>query len=202
MKFKSSGSKEEFLNNFQTIDSADGDVKLICETKEFHCHKFLLISQSPVFKAMFQMESKEKEQNVVNIVDCAPEVVEEFVRYLYKGVMLSSAKPLELMFGLLNLANKYQVDLLKAECVDVLMDMMDVDNVLRIFAVVDKIDPQSDVNDMVIDFVKKNLKVIVKKEDWFSFLSDYPSLATDFVLNMHQELNDRKDLKDEDEWSD
>ena len=112
---------------------------------------------------------------------------------------MSSAKPLELMFGLLNLANKYQVDLLKAECVDVLMDMMDVDNVLRIFAVVDKIDPQSDVNDMVIDFVKKNLKVIVVKEDWFSFLSDYPSLATDFVLNMHQELNDRKDLKDEDE---
>ena len=39
MKFKFSGSKEEFVNNFQTINPDDGDVKLICETKEFPCHK-------------------------------------------------------------------------------------------------------------------------------------------------------------------
>jgi len=199
MKFKYTLSKEEFLDNFLDIEPTDGDVKLICDAKEFRCHKFLLTSQSPVFEAMFHMESKEKEQNVVNIVDCAPEVVEQFVLYHYKGVMSSSAKPLELMFGLLNFANKYQVDLLKAECLDVLMDMMNDDNVLKIFAVVNKIDPRSCVNNMVIDFVKKNLKVIVEKEDWFSFLSDYPSLATEFVLNMHEELNERMELEDEDE---
>ena len=200
MKFKFSGNKEEFVNNFQTINPDDGDVKLICETKEFSCHKFLLISQSPVFRAMFQMNSQEKEQNVVNIADCAPEVVEEFVFYLYKGELWGSscAKPVELMFGLLNLANKYQVDLLKAECVDIMMDLMDVDNVLKIYAVVDKIDLGHQVTILVLDFMKGNIDVIVDKEDWPGFLSDYPSLMKKFVLDMSEELKSVKDMINKD----
>ena len=77
---------------------------------------------------------------------------------------------------------------------DVMMDIMDVNNVLKIYAVVDKLDLGSDVTDLIIDFMKNNIDVIVDKEDWSSFLSDFPSLMKDFVLNMSQALKQAKDL--------
>merc|ERR1719341_1153145 len=92
MMCKFSGSKEEMVKNFLTVNPEEGDVKLVCETKKFALHKFLLISQSPVFRAMFQVDSKEKEQNVVDIVDSTPEAIEEFVFYLYKGSLRCTCK--------------------------------------------------------------------------------------------------------------
>jgi len=194
MKLKYSRSNDEIVKNFLNIDPGDGDVKFISEGREIPCHKFLLMTQSPVFKAMFEMNSMEKETNTVKIVDCTPDVVEEFVMYLYRGKLVSQAKPLELMFGLLNLAEKYQIKLLIDECVDVLMDIMDVNNVLKIYAVVDKLDLGSDVTNMIIDFMKDNIEVIVDKEDWSPFLSDFPSLMKDFVLNMSEALKQAKDF--------
>ena len=89
------------------------------------------------------------------------------------------------------------MDLLVDECLDVLMDMMDVNNILKIFAVVDKIDHLSgNASDLIIDFMKKNIKTIVEKEDWPSFTSDYTSLVKDFILNINEELNEIKDNKD------
>jgi len=199
MMSKFSGSKEEIVKGFLAVNPADGDVKLVCDAKEFACHKFLLISQSPVFRAMFQMDSKEKEQNVVDIEDSTPEAVEEFVFYLYKGSLrrFYNYKSVEQMFGLLHLANKYQMNLLMNECMDVIMDMLDVDNVLKIFAVVGKIDhlPRH-ISDSIIAFMKKNIEVIVDKVDWSAFTSDHPSLVKDFILNMNQELKGSEDNND------
>lgn len=192
-KFKYSRGSEEIVRNFLRLDSADGDVKLISEGREIPCHKFLLITQSPVFRAMFDMNSMENKTNTVKILDSSPDVVEELVKYLYEGT-LSGAKSVELMFGLLNLAEKYQMGLLTAESLDVLIDIMDVDNILKIYAVVDKLDlTELDVTDLIIDFMKNNIDVIVDKEDWSSFLSDYPSLMKDFVLNLTKALKQAQD---------
>jgi len=191
-KFKYSRGSEEIVRNFLRVNPADGDVKLISEGREIPCHKFLLMTQSPVFKAMFEMNSMEKETNTVKILDSSPDVVEELVKYLYEGTFLGGAKSVELMFGLLNLAEKYQIGLLTDECLDVLIDIMDVDNVLKIYAVIDKLDPGSNVTDLIIDFMKNNIDVIVDKEDWAPFLSDYPSLMKDFVLNITQALKQAK----------
>jgi len=193
-KFKYSRGSEEIVRNFLCVDSADGDVKLVSEGREIACHKFLLMTQSPVFKAMFEMNSKEKETNVVKIVDCSPDVVKEFVAYLYRGSLLKGDKTAELMFGLSNLAQKYQINLLIDECVDVLINIMDVNNVLKIYAVVDKLDLGINVADLIIDFMKNNIDVIVDKEDWSPFLSDYPSLMKEFVLNISQELKQAKNI--------
>jgi len=198
MKCKYSGSKHEMMNKtILSLDPEDGDVKLICEGKQFSCHKFLLTSQSPVFGAMFEMDSLENKKNEVVIVDSIPEAVEEFVLYLYRGWLIRMYNDLDLMFELLNLANKYQMDFLMNECLDGLMDMMNVNNVLKIFAVVDKIG--GSVTYLIIDFMKKNIKNIVDKEDWPAFTSDHPNLVKDFILNMNEELNEMKTKTNEQE---
>ena len=162
---------------------------------------------------MFEMDTKEKAENVVNITDATPEAVQGFVGFLYNGILQQGAlysKDLEHIFGLLNLANKYQVGLLLTCCMDTLIDIMDVDNVLKIFAVVDKFELGYAITGMVTDFMKENIKVIVFKEDWPAFASEFPSLLTNFVLHINEErvsfssklasqAEEKKALEEEDE---
>eukprot|EP00092_Neocalanus_flemingeri_P035799 GFUD01038979.1.p1 GENE.GFUD01038979.1~~GFUD01038979.1.p1 ORF type:complete len:383 (+),score=79.93 GFUD01038979.1:54-1202(+) len=196
--------KQEFLSNFEQFYQEAGDVKIVCGGREFSCHKLLLTSQSPVFKAMFETDSKEKQENCVHIADCTPEAVDEFVFFLYFAMLrptIYTSADLELLLGLVHLTSKYQVEMLMASCLDVLMDIMDVDNVLQIMVVVDKYDIGGCVLEMVSDFMKANIAVIVNKEDWGEFFVNYPSLVKDFILNMNRELIHTKDaLKTEKEY--
>jgi len=147
MKFQSSDARLKFLNKFKEVDSESGDVDLICRGKQIPCHKFLLVSQSPVFKAMFENGSRKSQENVVNIVDSTPAALHTFVRFLYSGNLLPGrlARDINHIFGVINLANKYQVEILMDSCIDALMDIMNVDNVLKIMAVPDKANAEDNV---------------------------------------------------------
>jgi len=193
-KFQLTTHKESFMNNFREFQK-DGDVKIFCGVKEFRCHK-LLLTQSPVFKAMFDQEnSKESIYNAVDIQDCTPEAVEDFLFFLYNAMLrpfrFSSAN-LELLFGLVHLSSKYQVELLMPICMDFLMDIMAVDNVLEIFVVVDRYKLGNQISNMVREFMKKNIAVLVDEEEWCDFVAD-PSFVKDFILDINKELADTKD---------
>ena len=189
IKCQFSTVKQDFLNNFGDFH-LDGDVKIFCAGQEFRCHKLLLISQSPVFKAMFDQEgSKESRENAVDIQDCTPEAVLEFLFFLHNAMMrpfTDTSGDLELMFGLVHLTSKYQVKLLMSSCMDVLMNMMNTDNVLKIMVVVKKYEVGTEVSDMSCDFMKKNIAVIVEKEEWEDFVAEYPSLLKEFICNMNR----------------
>jgi hypothetical protein len=189
-KFQNSDARLKFLNKFTQVEPDSGDVNLLCRGKKIPCHKFLLVSQSPVFKAMFGTDSKESRENVVKIVDSTPSALKTFVRFLYSGNLLLErlACDLDHIFGVINLANKYQVDILMDGCIDELMDIMDVDNVLKIMAVLDKVNAEDNVIEMVINFMKKNVEDVVENREWAAFVSDHPTLVKDLLLNMNQEL--------------
>ena len=73
-----------FSNNF--LDDELSDFTLIVNERKFPVHKFVLASESPVFKAMFYGPLAKKEQQEVEIVDCeSTEALEEFLRLIYKG---------------------------------------------------------------------------------------------------------------------
>jgi len=194
-RFQLSTHKESFVNNFEEFQKY-GDVKIFCGAKEFRCHKLLLTSQSPVFKAMFDQEnSKESIYNAVDIQDCTPEAVEDFLFFLYNAMLRPfrfSSVNLELLFGLVHLSSKYQVELLMPSCMDFLMDIMAVDNVLKIFVVVDRYKLGSHISNMVREFMKKNIAVLVDKEEWGDFVAD-PSFVKDFILDINKELADTKE---------
>jgi len=190
MKFQNSSARMKFLNKLKEVDSESGDVDLICRGKQIPCHKFLLVSQSPVFKAMFENDSMESQDNVVNIVDSTPTALKTFVRFLYSGNLLPGrlARDINHLFGVMNLANKYQVEILMDSCIDALMDIMNEDNVLKIMTVLDKVNAEDNVIEMVINFMKKNVEDVVENREWAAFVSDHPALVKDLLLNMNQEL--------------
>ncbi len=60
------------------------DIKLVCEDKEFSCHKALLANCSSVFDRMFANENNmEVRKGLVNIEDMSPDELEAFLRFVY-----------------------------------------------------------------------------------------------------------------------
>eukprot|EP00092_Neocalanus_flemingeri_P015050 GFUD01016256.1.p1 GENE.GFUD01016256.1~~GFUD01016256.1.p1 ORF type:complete len:370 (-),score=90.58 GFUD01016256.1:83-1036(-) len=186
--FQASAAKQNqmFLERFESFYGGLGDVKIICDGKEFSCHKLLLASQSPVFRAMFSQDSKENAESSVTIPDSTPEAVQEFLFYMYHGMLhhvpFTSAET-DLVFGLVHLASKYQVEELLAICKDVMIDIVSVDNVLKIMVWIDKYKTELGViSSSIFRYLRRNIKEVVKKEEWEQFMVTHPNLVTEFLV--------------------
>ena len=96
------------------------DVKIsITSTSEssspviFFAHKAVLAARSPVFAKMFEHDLQESATDIVTVTDIDPEVFKELLTYIYTG----QAPNIRTLAGaLLNSAEKYQLDRLKALC--------------------------------------------------------------------------------------
>merc|ERR1719309_515791 len=82
------------------------DVLIQCEGRHFKCHKAILSSRSPVFRAMFQHKSMlEQQKNAVDIQDLSAATVERMLKYVYSGRM----DMMDDMCDLLAAADKYDL---------------------------------------------------------------------------------------------
>eukprot|EP00092_Neocalanus_flemingeri_P084202 GFUD01105741.1.p1 GENE.GFUD01105741.1~~GFUD01105741.1.p1 ORF type:complete len:364 (-),score=82.67 GFUD01105741.1:97-1188(-) len=186
-KFQDSSlrKKQIFFKNFESFYGESGDVKITCGGKEFPCHKLLLTSQSPVFRAMFAHDSKENAESSVHIGDSTPEAVEEFLFFLYHGRLQGLPLPsVDFTACLVHLASKYQMGVLMGICKDVLVDIVDVFNVLKIIKMVDKYPELSEILVRLGSYMKENFDDIVKNEEWSEFVTTNPSLVTSLWREM------------------
>lgn len=61
------------------------DFKIIIDDREFNVHKAVLAAGSSVFAAMFRCKMKESIENQLLVEDSTPEVMTEFLRFIYTG---------------------------------------------------------------------------------------------------------------------
>ena len=111
------------------------DVQIQCGEKVFDCHQFMLSARSPVFRAMFQAEMKEKKTEMVNVKDVDPDVFSEMLTFIYTG----KCPNLDNLIArsLLASADKYQMELLKTICVEKLCENIDLIHMPRFASIVD-----------------------------------------------------------------
>lgn len=91
----------------------------------FFAHKAILAARSPVFAKMFEHNLKESVTDSITIADINPDVVKELLTYIYTD-MAPNIKAFTRL--LLNAAEKYQMDRLKALCQQHLSYDLQVDN--------------------------------------------------------------------------
>eukprot|EP00092_Neocalanus_flemingeri_P050428 GFUD01058293.1.p1 GENE.GFUD01058293.1~~GFUD01058293.1.p1 ORF type:complete len:358 (+),score=70.70 GFUD01058293.1:99-1172(+) len=183
-KFQDSALKQKqiFIENLESCYGESGDVKITCGGKEFPCHKLLLTSQSPVFRAMFAHDSKENAESTVPIDDTTPEAVEEFLFFLYhRRLQRVPIASLDFASCLVHLASKYQMGVLMGICKDILVDIVDVSNVLKMMKMVDKYPELSEISVKLGSFFKENFEVIVINDDWSEFMATNPALVTNLL---------------------
>ena len=108
-------------------DEVFTDVTLKCKSEEFKVHRAVLASRSPVFRKMFEVDTKEKKCGVVMIDDFDPPVLSDLVTYLYTGTAPNVGKLAE---ELLNAASKYELPRLFAMCESELEKKIKVESVV------------------------------------------------------------------------
>ena len=101
------------------------DFTIVVGEKKFKVHKFMLATRSPVFRKMIESSMKESVESYVEISDFSKDVVHEMLRFIYTGDAPNvKSNPQDM----LSIADKYELDGLKALCIDALNKSLTTDN--------------------------------------------------------------------------
>ena len=156
-------------------DKEFADVEIICDTAVFPCHQLILAARSPVFKAMFQAEMKEKLARKIVIKDCHPDVVSEMLNFIYT-VDISTEKLSKLAIDLLGVGEMYQLDCLKNMCEDELCSTLNVEKSIEYLVLGDSHNAPK-LKKMALELVSKNMKKIVDTDVYRDLFRQKPDLA-------------------------
>ncbi|XP_059089715.1 speckle-type POZ protein-like [Tigriopus californicus] len=155
------------------------DVSLVCEEREFPCHKYMLARKSDVFDAMFSHEFKESLSNRVLITDLSSEAVLEMLRFMYTNRVVHLERINRKLFAA---ADKYNIGELKDTCEKSLCSNMSIDNVcsLLLFAR-DRMAEQ--LKKKAIEFISRNSVDVTNSVGWKDLVHE-PALVTEVVQAM------------------
>ena len=170
---------ESVQSLFQNSDLSD--LKIICEGKEFPCHKLLLALRSSVFKRMFSSDlklSEAEDDSVLKIDDISPDVMEVFLKFLYTDEL----KREDINASLLMAANKYDLKRLVNLCVKHFEANINTENVMEI-AVAAYLVENDQLLQKASKFIIDNVGALKEPEDWNQVTKTYPHIATK-VMNL------------------
>merc|ERR1719454_922241 len=156
------------------------------------CCRTLLMSQSSAFDAMFSHDSKESLTGQIELSDSTPEAVEAMVSYLRHAQIPPNMD--DHVFDIVRLAGRYLIDPLVRACENVMNRILGASNAVRILIAIDQHQLNTELREIVTDFMKDNIVEIMKEADWKLFMSEYPGLVNEFIIDLAEE---RKRLSEE-----
>lgn len=164
-----SNSKDnEFLTDF-TIQ---------CDDENFPCHRLILSSRSSVLRAMLQPHTKEAHSAKLVISDASKECVKWLLEYIYTDTCSELSKnALEVFF----IADKYNVEGLKAKAIMELMEQVNVENAADLYI---KVHPYMNCQEFLSflsKFIKANLTEVKDTEGWKKLTKDHLNLVVNFI---------------------
>ncbi|KAG9478685.1 kelch-like protein 38 [Eleutherodactylus coqui] len=103
------------------------DITICSDDREFPCHRNVLASSSPYFKAMFCNNFKESSQDKVSLMGIDSDTLHQIIVYVYTGEILIT---LDNVFSLIQGASLLQYEKLLGICSKFLQDQMTPQNCL------------------------------------------------------------------------
>ncbi|VDM20364.1 unnamed protein product [Wuchereria bancrofti] len=151
------------------------DCLLVTGTKEFHVHKAVLATRSPVFAACFEHKMSESQSDRVIIDDVEPDVMKEMLRFMYTG----AAPNLDRMADtLLAAADKYQLDRLKVMCEQALCLSLTNENACETLILAD-LHSAEQLKHQAIDYINVHANEIMESDGWSCLVRDHPPLLAE-----------------------
>lgn len=111
------------------------DIVFIVEDKRVYAHKFILQIRSEHFRAMFSSGMRESQAEEIEIKDCTYSIFIDMLKFIYTDNVELTDKN---CVPLLELANYYKLDRLKAMCEYQLHQDVDVNNVAHLLGIADR----------------------------------------------------------------
>ncbi len=161
----------------------------LCDVK-FHlndgqsvgAHAAILSAGSPLFAAMFQSGSVMSEAREVVIENVDPQVFIQLLTCLYTG-SAPKLNEVNITRPLLELADMYDVETLKDECIDVLKKELKIDNAIEMF-IWSHVNSISKLFEEIMKFVVKNSRQISSQAEWMELAKNHPELCVQTIQRM------------------
>ncbi|XP_047449366.1 kelch repeat and BTB domain-containing protein 3 isoform X2 [Mugil cephalus] len=107
------------------------DFTIKVQEHSFPCHRCVLAACSDFFRAMFEVDMRERDDGSVTLRNQCPEVVGSFLDFAYSGEILITDGNVDMLF---QLASFLQVSVLSKACSDFLIGTMDLCNCLSLLS--------------------------------------------------------------------
>jgi len=174
--------RSEFSQKMLELHS-DGqfDLTIQVEDKEFKTSKLVLMSHSDVFRRMLLCpNSIEAQTGIVKMENTKPNVIEAMLKWIYQTEIDNMD---EVASDLYRTADKYDIGLLKKNCVNVMITRLSKDNFLSSLILAYKFSEEN-LKKRVINFISednKRLKSLMASDEWAEFSSNDPELRKKIV---------------------
>ncbi|XP_074563420.1 BTB/POZ domain-containing protein At4g08455 [Curcuma longa] len=155
--------------------SPSGSNSATCSTPAVPAHRAILISRSPVFKAMLENEMEESRSGIIKIHDVSYDVLRSFVHYLYTAeVLLDEHMACELLI----LAEKYQVKHLKIFCEKFMTSKVNNDNAIGNYAFAHRHSAKQ-LLEAALSLIIDNMATLTEREEYKELVEKDPRLVVE-----------------------
>ncbi|XP_057973574.1 BTB/POZ domain-containing protein At4g08455 [Malania oleifera] len=138
-------------------------------------HKAVLVSRSPVFKAMLENEMEESLSGRIKISDVSYDALRMFINYLYTA---EACLDEQMACDLIVLAEKYQVKHLKAYCENFMVSKLNWDNSVMSFAFAHQHNAKH-LLDAALSLIMENMEKLTKREEYTELVERDPRLLVE-----------------------
>ncbi|XP_075557795.1 uncharacterized protein LOC142589950 isoform X1 [Dermacentor variabilis] len=132
-------------------------------------HRVVVATRCNWFKKALLSGMRESIDRKIVVHDTHPEVFQLFLEYLYRGCLDSQHLTTEQLVELMQLGDRYEVDMLKEITEDALRDHLDEDSALFLLNLADQLNAR-ELRNSALEFVAINKDVV--KSDSYSELPD------------------------------
>ncbi|XP_057342157.1 speckle-type POZ protein-like isoform X1 [Microplitis mediator] len=143
----------------------------------FEAHKSILIARCPVLAAIFSNEMGEMKESKISIPDISPAVFHKVLEYIYTDEVTGLDDITE---GLLEAADKYQLQSLKSICEEALSETLDLENAFDLMVLANSY-KATHLLEFTTNFLVLNMKNVNDNPDFKDFEKSHPSLALELV---------------------
>ncbi|XP_063973099.1 speckle-type POZ protein-like [Diachasmimorpha longicaudata] len=171
------------MGKLLTEEAKFRDITFDLAGEMIHAHRAVLSARSVVFETMFKYYG-----TVVPINDIEPEVFKAMITYLYTDTV---PKLKEAAGPLLEVAERFGLDSLKAMCEPILFDTVTTGNCTDIL-VTAELFRAVQLKKCVIEFMTRNFKEVVKSPGYKILEKQHAGLLTEIILAMEPKLKKLK----------
>ena len=155
-------------------------MEVVCGTRVFPCHQFLLAARSPVMRATFQSPMLEAATRRVEIRDLSPDIVDAMLTFMYTGDV---PNPAEMASELLEAAERYQMDQLKDMCEQELIGTMNIDNALALLFLGDRYHAP-ELRRKAVELLAPNIREVLANPEWKQQLIGQPAILAELTSSL------------------
>ncbi|XP_021044943.1 TD and POZ domain-containing protein 5-like [Mus pahari] len=145
--------------------------------QKFRAHKAILAAPSPVFRAMFEHEMKERLTNRVEIEDLDPEVFKEMMGFIYTG-KVPNLHSHTMACDVLAAADRYGMEALMVICEDALSRNLSVEKASHTLILAD-FHCRKHLKTKALDFIARHASEVSETSEWKSMEESHPHLVAE-----------------------